>query len=75
MSDFNALHSRRHDDDVQLYAFDVLALAGEDLRHLPLSMRKANLARLLRGRPGGMFVAPSRQRTFARTCSAPPAAS
>src|SRR5215831_10761398 len=44
-SDFNALHSRQRDEDVQLYAFDILALDGEDLRGLPLSMRKANLAR------------------------------
>jgi len=29
---------------------------GDDLRDLPLSMRKANLARLLRGRPDGIFV-------------------
>ncbi|BAL76020.1 putative DNA ligase [Bradyrhizobium cosmicum] len=28
VSDFNALHSRRHDDEVQLYAFDVLALGS-----------------------------------------------
>ena len=59
--DFNALHSRKHDDEVQLYAFDVLALDGEDLRPLPLSMRKTNLTRLLRGRPDGMFVAPFEQ--------------
>ncbi|MBR0724134.1 RNA ligase family protein [Bradyrhizobium manausense] len=58
VSDFNALHSRKHNDEVQLYAFDVLALGGEDLRQLPLSMRKTNLARLLRGRPDGMFIAP-----------------
>jgi hypothetical protein len=58
VSDFNALHSRKHDAEVQLYAFDLVALGGEDLRPLPLSMRKANLARLLRGRPDGMFVAP-----------------
>jgi bifunctional non-homologous end joining protein LigD len=44
VSDFNALHSRRHDDEVQLYAFDILALGGEDLRKLPLSLRKTNLA-------------------------------
>jgi hypothetical protein len=30
ISDFNGLHSRKHDDEVQLYAFDVLALEGED---------------------------------------------
>jgi bifunctional non-homologous end joining protein LigD len=30
ISDFNGLHSRRHNDEVQLYAFDILALDGED---------------------------------------------
>jgi ATP-dependent DNA ligase len=58
VSDFNALHSRKHDDEVQLYAFDLLALGGEDLRQLPLEMRKTNLARLLSGRPDSIFVAP-----------------
>ncbi len=56
ISDFNGLHSRRHDDEVQLYAFDILALEGDDLRKLPLSMRKANLQRLLARRPEGIFV-------------------
>jgi bifunctional non-homologous end joining protein LigD len=55
-SDFDALHSGRHNDEVQLCAFDVLALDGDDLRKLPLSMRKANLARLLARRPDGIFV-------------------
>jgi hypothetical protein len=36
-----------HDDEVQLYAFDALALDGEDLRKRPLLLRKMNLARLL----------------------------
>jgi bifunctional non-homologous end joining protein LigD len=52
ISDFNGLHSRKHDDEVQR----VLALDGDDLRKLPLSMRKANLARLLAHRPEGIFV-------------------
>jgi bifunctional non-homologous end joining protein LigD len=30
VSDFNGLHSGRRDDEVPLYAFDVLALDGED---------------------------------------------
>jgi len=60
VADFNALHSRKHDHEVQLYAFDILALDGEDLRGLPLSMRKTNLARLAR-RPDGIFVAPTEQ--------------
>jgi bifunctional non-homologous end joining protein LigD len=58
VSDFDGLHSRRHDDEVQLYTFDILALDGDGLRALPLSMRKTNLARLLRGRPDGIFQAP-----------------
>jgi len=55
-SDFNALHSGRHNEKVQLCAFDVLAMDGDDLRDLPLSMRKANLARLFARRPDGIFL-------------------
>jgi ATP-dependent DNA ligase len=65
----NDLHSRKHDDEVQLYAFDIMALDGEDLRALPLTMRKTNLARLLARRPDGIFVAPKRARS-APTCTA-----
>jgi bifunctional non-homologous end joining protein LigD len=49
ISDFNGLHSRRHDDEVQLYAFDILALEGDDLRKLPLHLRKNK-------RPAGIFA-------------------
>ena len=56
ISDFNGLHSRRHDDEVMLYAFDILALDGDDLRKLPLHLRKNTLARLLARRPEGIFV-------------------
>jgi len=41
------------DQEVQLYAFDIMALDGDDLRRMPLSMRKTNLARLLARRPDG----------------------
>ncbi|MGY8679386.1 hypothetical protein Q2941_16530 [Bradyrhizobium sp. UFLA05-153] len=58
VSDFDAQHSGKCNDEVQLYAFDIMALDGEDLRGLPLSMRKTNLARLLARRPDGIFVAP-----------------
>jgi hypothetical protein len=68
IADFNALQSRRHDDKVWLYAFDILTLDGEDLRGLPLSIRKSNLARLLaRRRPDGIFAAPRAK--SAPTCS------
>ena len=56
ISDFDALHSGQHNDEVQLCALDVLAMDGDDLRDLPLSMRKANLARLLARRPDGIFM-------------------
>ncbi|MCK1605446.1 hypothetical protein IVB02_29625, partial [Bradyrhizobium sp. 166] len=58
VSDFNALHSRRHDHEVQFCAFDILAEGGDDLRMLPLSMRKTSLERLLARRPEGVFVNP-----------------
>jgi bifunctional non-homologous end joining protein LigD len=57
-SDFDALHSGKHNEEVQLYAFDMLAGDGDDMRQLPLSMRKSILARLLARRTEGIFVAP-----------------
>jgi bifunctional non-homologous end joining protein LigD len=60
-SDFDALHSGKHNEEVQLYAFDMLAGDGDDMRQLPLSMRKANLARLLARRTEGIFNAPFEQ--------------
>jgi hypothetical protein len=39
----------------------MIAGDGDDMRQLPLSMRKANLARLLAHRPGGIFIAPFEQ--------------
>jgi bifunctional non-homologous end joining protein LigD len=38
-SDFNGLHSRKHDHEVEFYAFDILVRDGEDLRRLPLSAK------------------------------------
>ena len=72
-SDFNGLHSRKHDDEVQFYAFDMLVSDGDDLRKLPLSMRKTNLARLLARRVDGIFLATSNRARSGRTCSATPA--
>jgi bifunctional non-homologous end joining protein LigD len=41
---------------VQLYAFDILALEGDDLRSLPLHLRKTKLKRLLARQPEGIFA-------------------
>jgi hypothetical protein len=40
-----------------VYAFDLLALDGDNLRRLPLSMRKTNFKALLQRRPQGIFPA------------------
>src|SRR5246127_3144192 len=58
VSDFDALHSGRHNDEVQLCAFDILVEGDDDLRKLPLHLRKINLERLLARRPEGLFVNP-----------------
>jgi ATP-dependent DNA ligase len=54
ISDFNALRSRKQNHEVQLCAFDVLAVDGEDLRSLSLAKRKTSLDRLPRGRSDGI---------------------
>ena len=58
ISDFNDLHSGKHDDEVQFCAFDILAEGGDDLRKVPLHLRKTSLDRLLARRPEGIFVNP-----------------
>jgi bifunctional non-homologous end joining protein LigD len=53
---FDALNRRHRASDAILCAFDLLVLNGEDLRPLPLSERKAKLAKLLaRARAGLIF--------------------
>ena len=58
VSDFDALHSGKHNDEVQLCAFDILVEGDDDLRKLPLHLRKASLERLFARRPEGVFVNP-----------------
>ena len=57
VSEFNALHSGKHDEEVQFCAFDILAEVGDDLRRLP-RFTSDNLERLLaRHRDAGAFFA------------------
>jgi bifunctional non-homologous end joining protein LigD len=58
VSDFNALHSGKHNEEVQLCVFDILVDGDDDLRKLPLHLRKTKLERLLARRPEGIFVSP-----------------
>ncbi len=53
VTDFNDLHSRLKDHEAFAYAFDLLAVDGEDIRVAPLSDRRRRLAKLLRkAKPG-----------------------
>jgi bifunctional non-homologous end joining protein LigD len=47
LSLFDELHSGRRNDDVILYAFDLIELNGDDMRREPLEVRKATLTSLL----------------------------
>jgi bifunctional non-homologous end joining protein LigD len=67
VSQFDWLHSGRY--DAQLYAFDIVALDGGDLRELPLHERKSQLAKLLQHRPEGIFVAPFEPARSGLDCS------
>jgi bifunctional non-homologous end joining protein LigD len=58
ISDFDTLHSNKHNGEAQLYALDLLSIAGEDLRDTSLLDRKGQLEELLRSRAQGIFVAP-----------------
>jgi len=48
LADFDKLQSRRHDKEVKLLCFDLLAVDGVDIRPEPLRERKRRLAKLLR---------------------------
>jgi bifunctional non-homologous end joining protein LigD len=54
VADFERLHSRAYDDQVFLYAFDLLELDGEDWRPRPLAERKAKLSKLIAKAPAGI---------------------
>jgi bifunctional non-homologous end joining protein LigD len=53
---FEMLRSRLHDRVAFLYAFDLLALDGQDLRREPLETRKATLGSLLRTASPGIAL-------------------
>lgn len=69
ISQLDWLHSGRRNEEAQLYAFDILALDGDDLRRLPLCERKEKLAKILQRRPEGIFVAPFERGEIGRACS------
>ena len=62
-SDFEAMYSGKYNEEVRLYAFDMLAGDGDDMRKLPLSMRKTNLVSKHRDRA---YRHPAGRRTGSR---------
>jgi bifunctional non-homologous end joining protein LigD len=56
MPSFDRIRYRRHDASVFLYAFDLIELDGDDLRHEPIERRKVFLVRLLAKAPLGLQV-------------------
>jgi ATP-dependent DNA ligase len=71
---FDKLHSRAHDGEVSLYAFDLLELDGTDWRPRTLEERKAKLQELLAAPGQGSNIA-STSRATARPSSLTPAGS
>jgi bifunctional non-homologous end joining protein LigD len=53
---FDKLHSQSYDDQVVLYAFDLIELDGQDWRSRPLEERKATLAKLLGKAGDGIYL-------------------
>jgi ATP-dependent DNA ligase len=51
---FQMLRQRRNEPRVFLYGFDLLQLDGRDLRREPIEVRKAALAKLIRGASPGL---------------------
>src|SRR5436190_845692 len=54
IADFERTRYRHQDDSVFLYAFDLIELDGDDLRHVPLTVRKAMLAKVVAGAAPGL---------------------
>ena len=56
VASFNRVRYRHHDEDIFLYAFDLIELNGDDLRRDPLEGRKARLEIILvKAGPGIRF--------------------
>ncbi len=55
VADFAKPHSRASNNDVILYAFDLLEIGGEDIRALPLEARKKRLKKLIGKRKGDIL--------------------
>lgn len=56
IADFDRLHSRAHDAEACLYAFDLLELNGVEIGPEPFEARKKKLSKVLRKPPNGIML-------------------
>lgn len=56
VSDFAALHSRRHDKDATMVAFDIIELRGQNVAVETLAQRKRRLHGLIQHERGGIIL-------------------
>jgi bifunctional non-homologous end joining protein LigD len=47
VADFERIRYRHNDESVFLYVFDLIELDGDDLRHVPLTVRRTMLAKVI----------------------------
>ena len=73
ISDFDALHSNRRNEEAQLYAFDLVAIGGEDLRDEPLHATRPSSRGSSRAAPKAFSSPPSSPARSGPDCSKPPA--
>ena len=73
ISDFNGLHNRKHDDEVQFYAFDILVDGGDDLRKLPCTSARTTSPGSWRGAWMAYSFPTSNGARSGRTCIGTPA--
>jgi ATP-dependent DNA ligase len=75
IADFERIRYRHNDDSVFLYAFDLIELDGDDLRHVPLTVRKTMLANVLARAASGLRLNEHLAEDGPLVCSTMPASS
>jgi bifunctional non-homologous end joining protein LigD len=72
LASFERIRYRHHDEDVFLYAFDLIELSGDDLRRDPLEVRKATLKSVLAKADPGLrlneYIEADGPTVFAHAC-------
>jgi bifunctional non-homologous end joining protein LigD len=73
ISDFDGLHSRQHNDEVQFFAFDMLVSDGDDIRNFPCTSARTTSPGSWRGGWTASFYPTSNRARSGRTYTGTPA--